>query len=1387
MKILFLCVQLLLCFALSGLFSLKATTFSNPGPLVKKFEQLSGVKLTGITSILQDKAGFLWLSSRQGLKRFDGYAIKQYHHEADNPNSLSSDHISKMLLDDDGFIWLLSIGGGLNRFDPVTEQFLNFRYNPDDIDSLSSDVLLDISLGANNKLWLGSFHGVNLFDRKTFKNQRLTSQLTANTDNPQQIIKSILLDNKNRLWVSDIGNGVYRHDLSIKDPDKRQTHYVADGNNGNSLDANIIFVIKQTRDGNVWLGGELGLNKYNEDSDDFSHIDLSIAVSGNQQVVSLYQDIDNRVWIGTSQSGLRLLNPPADKAVAFMANGDSADTLNVSYIIDIYQDRSGSLWLSNDSTGLIKLDKTALLFDYTDINSGVKPDENSFFTDKSGQLWFTDKTHLYEFDTVAGLFKLAVKDIGNIESFNQLPDTKILLSFVDKGLMYFDPKTRQLDNYLNASQKAVLNDNGFLRIIGVDSDSIIWGGQYSGEKTMASGLFSFDKKTGVYIQHFEHFQINSLLFTNNAIVMTTIGNGIHVFDRDTRVWTPVKDPKQQIGLVFSSYLDSSGRVWLGTLNGGLVLLNVEDLTLTFYNKDNYLSTSNIYYVMEESKDVLWLVSFDKLIRFDLQSKQTHEFDHNNGLRISELSAFGGGRLANGQMFMSTAGGMTRFSPDVLMGWHEQKKPNSAVLLSEFKLFNQSAVLTAQDPKSRFTSRINNMDELALSYKDQLFSISFGTSYFAQLNNISYAYQMKGFSDQWIETDAGALVATFTGLPANDYLLNIRTSQADGGWSDEYRSLKISISPPIWATTAAYVGYVIVLIGLFWLLSFVRTRQLRLRATELEQGIEQRTVELQKRADTISRLLDDKAKLFANVSHEFRTPLTLILNPVESWLKRDLNEDDHKTLSMVRRNGIRLLSMVDKLLVFASVDASSTQKNELHDLAQTLDMLATSFQPLFDSKNIDFDMPTFDSVLVKSKADSLELILTNLITNAIKYTPANGKIWIKVHQPQTVRKEHAQVSISVSDTGIGISEENQAIVFDRFTRATELHGESIPGAGIGLALVKELVQSSQGSISLSSEVGKGSEFVVMLPVQTQTDGQTVGKESMIASSSQLEVEALSLVPVTTALTQAQIADLMPEHDENSIRSTILLIDDNADMLTLLTSTLSGEFDCITAINGELGLELGLKYIPDIIICDVMMPGLSGFEVAQRFKSMELCCHIPLLLLTAKSDKDSRMTGWQHNIDEYLTKPFDADELIARVRNLLSIRSLLKSRYTQSLFETDSKPQSDAGLSEQDQQFVSRLKAVIAEHYADPDFTRPQLAKQLGVSDRQVCRKLQAIMDQGFSDYLRRYRLGEAAKLIKIGLRMSQVFEQVGFSSPSYFSACFKAEFGMTPTQFQVGEG
>ncbi|MCJ8274943.1 MAG: response regulator, partial [Psychrosphaera sp.] len=844
--------------------------------------------------------------------------------------------------------------------------------------------------------------------------------------------------------------------------------------------------------------------------------------------------------------------------------------------------------------------------------------------------------------------------------------------------------------------------------------------------------------------------------------------------------------------------DDKGLLWLGTHGGGLNKLDPKTMQFSQFRESDGLSNDIVYGIALDPQGLLWISTDNGLSRFDPDKISFKNYDFNDGLQGNGFNPRAFFKAKDGELFFGGSNGFNRFYPQDI----NDDPHHPTVVLTDFLVANQSVAINPDSPNSynnsadetnatttddnpasfKLPQSIDSLKHLTLGHHQNLITFEFSALHFANQMKNQFAYQLLGQDPNWITTDAKNRRATYSNLAPGHYTLRIKASNKDGYWNEQGKTLSIEVLPPWWRSTLAYVLYIFSILTTSYSFYHYRTGSLIRRAKELERSVEERTA-------TVKQLMEQKDRMFANISHEFKTPLTLILNPMDAIDGNQSKQTIMDKVSMMKRNGNRLLRLVEQLLELSKIKSGSTedqQQWQYYSLAQTLNVLLTSFGPLFDSSQIKVKCAKFDDVVLHLKPDSLELILTNLISNAVKYNSTNGTISIDV------QRQGSQVKIIIEDTGIGIDEKNQSLVFNRFTRAIEQHGKNIPGAGIGLALVKELALANHGQVQLTSVVGQGSAFTVTLPVD---DSGTVELKSMdeLPNTTKMEIQSFADDKASETTPRHRMA---PEPNPDDNKPQLLIIDDNTDMLQLLDDTLNPHSHCIFADNGTQGVIMAKEHLPDLVLSDIMMPCISGFEVLSQLKTDEMTAHIPVILLTAKGDVQSRIKGWENQADEYLEKPFYAPEMLARIDNLLSIRQLLSHRFQQNFSglnnstmvtqQTDNNVNGDENtegnqIDKMSQDFFYKLEKVLKQHYKDEELDVSILAGAMAMSRRQLSRKVKSMLDMTLTEAIRAFRLKKAIDLLKDGMTPSLVANEVGFSSHSYFSQCFKAHFGCAPSE------
>ena len=752
---------------------------------------------------------------------------------------------------------------------------------------------------------------------------------------------------------------------------------------------------------------------------------------------------------------------------------------------------------------------------------------------------------------------------------------------------------------------------------------------------------------------------------------------------------------------------------------------------------------------------LWMMTRQGITCYDLREKIAIQFNENDGLehRRGEYPANIPILTSQGIMVISDHDGLTSFEPSTLRINRKKTFP----LLTRVSVNNQTPPVGSfknGDDQYSISTDVSILEELVLDYQHNNFTLEFSSMELTSPEKNLYRHKLEGFDEEWIETDWKNRTATYTNLDAGTYTFRVKASNYHGIWSDNERVLSVIILPPPWKTWWAYTLYAIAFIGVFlyW------------------RSIENKKLQLRHRTKYLSELDNLKTRFFQNISHEFRTPITLIVSPLKELYGGKFKGDLKSTYGIMLRNGNRLLRLINQLLDLSKLEAGKMQLNSaVIDLVEFLREIVAAYESLAANKNIKY---SFDSDVARlpilADDEKLEKVFHNLLSNAFKFTKEGGEISIRL----TVA-ENKQAVISVRDTGIGIPADQLLKVFDRFYQVDSSQTREYEGSGLGMALAKEFVELHNGKISVESKEGQGSTFTVKLPL---------GKDELIEQEFKLRNSKTnklsSLEEVISSEGETEISS-----DEESAAvaepTTILIIEDNADMRKYIRKTLSSYYQIIEAKNGKEGFQKATDLLPDLIISDVMMPEMDGYKLCTLIKTNELTSHIPVILLTAKADRESKLIGLETQADDYLSKPFDVDELLLIVRNHIEERRKMRERFSREI-KLEPKHISITSL---DEKFITNVLTQIESHMGDENFSIEELSIQAGYSTMHLYRKIKSLTGQTPSQFVRTIRLKRAAELLSSKSdNISQIAYQVGFSNVSYFNKCFKDQFGMTPGDF-----
>jgi len=935
---------------------------------------------------------------------------------------------------------------------------------------------------------------------------------------------------------------------------------------------------------------------------------------------------------------------------------------------------------------------------------------------------------------------------------------------------------------------------------------------------------NYKSEIGKIFYHYLHvmdFQGGSVVEDNKGrlwCTLTTEENPVHIYNYKQKQFIPVSIPTKCLsyGLTTLIIKDNSGNLWFpsgdnkiikmdtnGVCEDKFVLndfvgnkkinLNYGAIRYVYYNKPNIfwiasdiglfkynrITGETVHYDMKEfclpntvegiaqdHKGILWISTSGNIVRFDPVTNNVKIFSYEDGIPEMKFANSSCITLKDGRIAFGGSSGFIIFNPDSI--GENSFIPN--IVITDFQIFNKQIKIGNNNPLKK---SISESKEISLDYNQDVLTFEFASLDYDNPSQNKYAYKMEGIDPDWVYTDANRRFATYTKLSPGTYTFKVKGSNNDGVWNETGTSIKIIILPPWWKTWWAYSLYILTLIGILYSIWKFQLKQVHLKH---EAEIEHINAEKIREVDSI------KSRFFANISHEFRTPLTLILGPVKQITEKIRDDKIKNELGIVHRNASRLLQLVNQLLDLSKLESGKLKlEASLGNIVSFVKGIALSFESLSESKDISLKIqPEKEFIELYFDKEKMTKILSNILSNAFKFTQEEGKITISIKEKPTLNspkgvKEGGSVEIRIRDTGIGIPQSEIPKLFDRFYQVDSSLTKEYEGTGIGLALTKELVELHHGSISVESEIGKWTEFKIYLPLGKEH----LKNDEIIPYEIEKPEELEELFDEGNFNIYSKVSDETSREIIDNSKNIVLVVEDNYDMREYIKEFLSKDYLVEEAVNGEQGVRKAEKIIPDLIISDMMMPKMDGNELTRILKNDEKTSHIPIIILTAKSGQENKLEGLKTGADDYLTKPFDIKELQIRIENLIKIRKNLQEKYSRGeVFQMHD----ERKLRKIDEEFLMKLVNIINEHISDENFSIEEFSYEVGMSRTQLHRKLKALVGKSASQYLRTIRLAKAKKMIEEGRgNISETAYSVGFSSPAYFTKCFKEEFGFSPSE------
>jgi len=1319
----------------------------------------SGLSHNYVNSIEQDSLGFIWIATLEGLNRYDGRDFTVYRRSNRQPKLGPADNYIQHIQLNQANQLLLSTSGGLSIYDPKTDLF---QHKSKSFGLLQDNVNQTID-GPNGLTVLGIYDGgvqilnqnkvVDTFDHRPNHSNSLSSEK----------ISSVAFQGDSILWVGTFDKGLNKINY------REKTVYDLSRKSTISQYINCLYTDEK---GNLWIGSNEGVQIITTDADTLNIKASSSPQTGlsDENVLCFEKDPAGNIWVGTRNGGLNIIDPKSLFATEslkikwFLPKNDGSSVFNRT-VSSLKLSKDGNMWIGT-STGVnfvnpkgdpIKLIQRNLSYSQTISHDRI----GSLAEGKNGQIWIgTDGGGLDFYHPKSGKIEHFVHSPENPASISNnyiislLEDSqnRVWVGTYQGGLNCLDPSTGNCNHYLQKSQE----DGNDVRAIFEDQKGQIWVG------TNRGGLYRYHAPIDDfdYVRQLGKIDIRDIAEDElGNLWLATYGVGIirynyltgeqEVFDETTVIGFPTQ-------IIFSICLLDNGDILAGSRYEGLIRLDPQNKTVTTFTQENGLSNSTINSIVKDRNGKIWLGTFNGISFFDPETNQAGNLNAYSNIQQSEFNIGAALGTKSGKIYFGGNKGINVFDPNAL----KRKKENYPLIFSDLRLMNKKVSVNDSDEELVIKSSLPYLKTLNLKYDQSLISLDFVALKYPTGNDITYAYKLEPYHNHWIETNHVG-TANLSNIPAGDYILKIRAQSSTNDVSES--QMAIFIAPPFWKTWPAYILYIVVIVSLIYVGLKYYADRLKLKSSLLFEK-KQRQLE--------HELNEERARFFTGFSHELKTPLTLIMAPIEDLLLEVKSTKHIKGLQLVQKNAKYLLEMINKLLEFrkTELDVNRLQLKN-HYIVKSIQQWVAQYQPLAEHRKIELigQFPAEDFVAAID-LEKLHIIINNLLSNALKYCNPHDRVNISLIQHTD------QYEITVRDNGPGIPIEDQRHIFNWYYQSGANGRQK--GTGIGLALTKRLVEDHQGKLNLTSQPGMGCIFTLMLPLQKME----LGNE--LVETGQLEEQTMW----TPELEKGEESFIKSNLDLKKDKEVVLLIDDNPQILAYLDNLLSDFYDLIHAQNGQEGLEKAIQFVPDIIISDVMMPEKNGIDLCGTLKKQQATTHIPVILLSAKDSVESITSGFGQGADEYITKPFNGQILTSRIRNLLDAKTRLREYYLGKESSEENLTEGQRSAISKEKAFLKELEKHILDQLAEQTTDVDTISQLMGMSRTSLFRKLKALTGQNINQYIRTVKINRAAHLIKKeNLGVAQAAFEVGFTSPKYFRKLFKEQFGFLPSEMEKENG
>lgn len=1302
-----------------------------------------GLSHYSVLSIYQDERGMMWFGTNNGANLYNGKSIKTYQNERENNNSLCNNHVHTITGNRKGTVFL-GTQTGISAYDIKTETFRTiFHQQP-----ACLIFQKDLYTAFQNRIYQYDGKQFKLFYELPIKEATINT-LYINQDSlligternglyllhshkklshliKQGTITQIFRESSGKYWITNSRDGIGLHLIE----NGKIQNFKSNENDSHSLTSNFTHCCCEDQEGNIWIGTFNGLTEYNREKRIFIRHPLKEQKSSlsHSSIWSLYCDHQGTIWAGTYFGGINFFNPHKQPYQTYTPSSKEGEGLSSGIICRMAEDKQHNLWICTEGGGLNKYNRQTGSFQWfrhSNVRNSISHDNvKAVYHDTIRNcLWLgTHLGGLNKLDLKTGIFTHYLHDKKNPNSLPSnivsdiIPYKDKLLLATNNGVCLFDIEHNNFKPLLKEAKDRLLTVSSLDLLI--DRDEILW-------------------------------------IVNNR-------NGVCAYHLNSGKLTYYKwEPQQEKGIsgcgINSVYEDSKGLIWFCTNENGIDAYHKDKDEFENFNKQNSgLSSNLVYNICEIGPDKLLLTTDKGLSILNYQTRQCNNYTN---LPLDYLKDNALYQAQDGTIFIGGISGMISLHSSDIDTF------NRSYMIFPSRLTVNNQEVSVGDDSGILSQSLSLVKEITLKPKQDIFHIEYAITDYIPFSEDLIYYRLKGFSDQWSLLNSQHTI-TYTNLNPGIYELEVKAQNQSGKTIAENR-LKIQVLPPFYKTTWAYLFYLFSTAGI--IVYLIKTYKSRIK---LQESLKYE----QKHTEDIEKLNQAKLRFFTNISHEFRTPLTLIIGQIESLMQSQVftSNISHK-INGIYNNCTQLMELINELLDFRKQEQGHTiLKVSEHNIVDFAYTHYLAFQEYARQQKINFEFrKSTERIPLWFDGKQMQKVLNNLLSNAFKHTHEGGNISL------SVSRRNQEVLIEVTDNGDGIAPKDIQKIFERFYQTEQSESLALSGTGIGLALTKGIVELHHGSIEVFSELHEGSTFCVHLKCGNAHFNEAqlnAGKNENITEKLPLSVSTPQTAPLLEA--QSTTIEIQGEHLP---KEKILIVEDNVSLCEMLASIFRPFYTIITAQNGTEGLEKVQTEFPDLILSDVIMPGMSGLELCRSVKQDINTCHIPVVLLTARSSVEHTIEGLTIGADDYITKPFNLNILLARCNNLINNRIRLQEKFSQQ-------PQAAPHVlvtNEIDKHFIEQVMEILDTHIDDVNFKVDALVDKIGISRTRVFNKIKAITGQTPSDFIMTVRLKKAAVMLRhnLELNISEISDKLGFSTPKYFSKCFKEKYNMTPQEYR----